>query len=708
MEDLQSEKEYLRKVNNILSGKLRNLEAEYSYHSPYVYAIGDMENNWEFEIKKMNALQAKKTLPPKIDLLKKILESPYFGKIYIEDEIGKREIYIGENNIDHEDVNLVSSYSSSYGDIFAKKLPILSINGNKIKLFKTRHFNIHNRRLCGYKDYEVLHTEKKTDLLEAYKKYITSDFLRNQLLNRGTKGLKPIFQTIDQLQNEIIRMPVNQNVLVQGVPGSGKTTLGLHRLSYIIYQLDKEKMFTKILAICPSNLFLSYIQEQAPNLNLKSVKFQSARDIFFSILPKGINIAKPKIRDDLTYFFNNKFNIDKRGMYASWFRNKGSKGYVELMEIYLKGIKHQLFNRDYSKLHPLLTNSFMLHVLKKYETLPFNSMLLRAASYIEQRLEIIAKDQVDFILPVIKRDLLKYKLNTEKVYQGFLKTKRLFSNREFAELNFNQNKWYEEDIPALIYLSFLIDNVPQKEVDFNHIFIDEGQDLTYVQYVLLKKVFKEASFTIVGDLNQEIFLQRGIESWDFIIPLFKSRLLKLNYNYRSSKEIMNLATSTLIAPSFTGIGVIETGLKPKALKFDGYKSDIYNWGRIYKEHIAKWLQKNESIAIITNSIGESENISITLNEIGIKNTNVVGTSESNLYIANITIISALQVKGLEFDNIIVYNPSNRNYPHDVYFSKLLYMVLTRALHNIIIALVEPPSKLLYKAESEFLIENRRI
>lgn len=706
MHDLKLEKGYLIKVIKVLTKKIRDLEVEYSNYSPYIYAIGDMEDDWDFAIKKNKALRAKHIFPEKIQRLTTLKNAPFFGKIYIEDQHGLKQYYIGEEEIFNEHEYLVISWKSDFGDIFYKKLPIVTVNGHRLKLLKTRNFNISNGQLLDYKDYDV----KENDLLKAYKSYISSDFLQKELVNRNAQKLKPIFQTIDQLQNEIIRMPLNQNVLVQGVSGSGKTTIGLQRLSYIIYQLEKKKTRSKILAICPNKLFLDYIQELVPNLNLKNVEFTSVKNLFLSFLPDGITFAKSKIKDDLTYHLLNSLNENLRNLYSDWFQFKGSKEYIELLEDYVQELKLNFINNDFSTIHHIMSKTFMLDVFGKFKHHPYNEVITKSIDYIEDHFKRQNIENIDDIFPSIKQKISKNKLNNlKKVYMDFLSTNASLYREDFEEPTNNQiNKgiFYEEDSPALIYLSLLLDNVTIKKNNFNHIFIDEAQDLTYIQYLVLKRIYKKACFTIVGDLNQQVFLQRGIGSWDHITPIFKYRKFELQYNYRSTKEIMALATSCLIDPIYKGNGVLETAVKPLQLIFNNKQSRYNIWRKVYKEYFEKWFNNNESIAIITNSIEESENVENILNEIGVVDTNVIYNTECILDSAKITIISALQVKGLEFNNIIVYNPSEDAYPDNSYYSKLLYMVFTRALYNIIFIAVDPPTKLLQSADLNYLFESK--
>ncbi|WP_227394381.1 UvrD-helicase domain-containing protein [Jeotgalibacillus aurantiacus] len=695
---LQLEQDYFDKVSSALVESINDLNKEYEEQSPNVYAVGDLFNSWDFEVKKMKALEAKKTFPQKIKRLESLKDQPYFGKIYVEEGDIKQEYYIGEADIYHNERNLVISWASEYGDLFYKKIPNFEMkDGRNIKLLNIRNFNIQNGCLIDFSDFEILHLDsKQSDLLKAFNHYISSDFLQNHLVNRNAKKLMPVFETIDQMQNEIIRTPGNQNVLVQGVSGSGKTTMGLQRLSYLIYQLEKNNRQSKILAVCPNNLFLDYIKNLVPNLNLNKVEFTSVQDLFFNLSPKGIKIAESKIKDDLTYHFTSTLDETKRNLYAKWFMHKGSLAYIESIESYVNSLKLQIFKKSYAHIHPVLSEKLMMNIFQKLEGVSFNMMIDRTIQYVDQILHQIDKEKAAMISQLFTIEFRNHKTKTDKVYKSFLKTSNMFGGTELDRLNHQQEKWFEEDIPALVYLSHLIDSVSVRS-DYNHVFIDEAQDLNYIQYVILKKIYKNASFTIVGDLNQQIYLQRGLDSWDHITSIFDSELIRLDYNYRSSKEIMDLATSCLIDPEFKGVGVLETGVKPVHVQFDLDESLTFNWKQISQEYLEKWNKNKESVAIITNSVQEAETIKNVVNKIGKFKTKVITKNETSLDDANITIIPAHQVKGLEFNHVIVYNPSDIDYPNNQYFSKLLYMVLTRALYSLLIVEVDPLSELIDKA-----------
>ena len=228
---------------------------------------------------------------------------------------------------------------------------------------------------------------------------------------------------------------------------------------------------------------------------------------------------------------------------------------------------------------------------------------------------------------------------------------------------------------------------------YDHIFVDEGQDMSYIQFLILKYFSHNSSLTIVGDLNQQIYLQNGIGDWEELRSLYNFKFITLDYNYRSTKEVMDLATSCLINPKYSGEGVLETGVKPMQYVLSPKESELTNWGNIIIEFLAVWQAKNESIAIITNSICESEQIERNLNNLGILNTNVIRSSDSILKNDEFNIISTLQVKGLEFNHVLIFNPSKIEFPYNDYSSKLLYMAMTRALFNLVLVVTDPPTVL---------------
>ncbi|MEH7247821.1 hypothetical protein V7114_13665, partial [Neobacillus niacini] len=290
--ELIKEKEYFQRVLEVIFQKIKRLESEYNRISPYVYAVGDLFNDWEYETKKLEALRIKREYEPKLNNLKRLQKEPYFGKIHLVIHDEKKEYYIGQDDIiDTHNKQHVISWRTELGDLFYKRLPSVKLkNGTIVIINKTRSFTIKNGSLESFKDFEIIREENHlSDLLTAYKQYISSDFLQNQLVNRNAQMLRPILQTIDQKQNEIIRMSMNRPIVVQGVSGSGKTTMGLQRLSYIMYHFEKKyNKSASILAICPNDIFLDYINELVPNLSLQSVKFMTIQQLFNKLLPKGI------------------------------------------------------------------------------------------------------------------------------------------------------------------------------------------------------------------------------------------------------------------------------------------------------------------------------------------------------------------------------------------------------------------------------------
>lgn len=598
MKELKLEKEYLDTVVNLIYNRKLKLKDEYKTYSPYIYAVGDMYNDWDFEMKKVKALRMKAIYDPKIRHLKKLEKNPYFGKIVLEKEKVKEEYYIGSEEIRNQKNELVViSWLTEYGDLFYKRLPyeVLS-NGDEVEVLKTRNFNIENSRLVDYKDYEIKSgKESFADLSHAFEKYISSEFLQNELVSRNAQKLQPIFQTIDQIQNEVIRMNPAGTLIVQGVSGSGKTTMGLQRLTYIIYQFEKDyKKRPNILALFPNNIFLDYIHELVPNLNLNAVDFKVVEEFFLGLKSSKIKIEQKKIKDDLTYHLTHSLNEEKRTLYSKWFKLKGSKKYAEKLKRFVEARKERLYTLNFNGIHPTLNNEAMIQMLNAEKNLPYNEMLSKIAKKVEGNLKAIqeiTKEELKNKLSSFRREINSHKQNVADTYQDFLKSEYIFRDLDldpiFIELN-QQGKVYNEDIPALVYLSFLL-NKSNIETRYDHIFVDEGQDMNYIQFLILK--YFSYNFTIVGDLNQQIYLQNGIDNWEELSSISDYKFKSLDYNYRSTREIMELATSCLINPTYIGTGVLETGIKPTQYVFSAKETRLSNWRNIINKYLVEWQAK---------------------------------------------------------------------------------------------------------------------
>ncbi|MEH7250494.1 3'-5' exonuclease, partial [Neobacillus niacini] len=405
--------------------------------------------------------------------------------------------------------------------------------------------------------------------------------------------------------------------------------------------------------------------------------------------------------------FNHVLEKEKKSLYVEWFQLKGAKIYAEHLKEHIDNMKKEAFLGDFTSIHPLLNNKIMNQIYDRVKDLPYNDMYSRTIIFIQQLFDLKSPENSTELVSNFKKYWNVIRKSVNEVYTEFLQKEYLFSadrNNLLVQLSRNQREYYEEDIPALVYTSFLLDK-PNNIQNFDHIFIDEAQDINYIQFLLLKTFCPTSSFTIVGDLNQQIYLQRGIGSWENLKPLFDFNFMSLEYNYRSSKEIMDLATSCLIKTDYKGTGILETGVRPIQYFFNKKTSDTENWLRIKKRYLADWLLSKQSIAIITNSIEDSEKIEESLYSIGLLETNVIRSSNSTLDHSKITIISSLQVKGLEFNHVLLYNPSEKEYPADNYFSKLLYMVMTRALYNLVLLIIDNPTSLLEEADLNYLCQN---
>lgn len=252
----------------------------------------------------------------------------------------------------------------------------------------------------------------------------------------------------------------------------------------------------------------------------------------------------------------------------------------------------------------------------------------------------------------------------------------------------------EDDLPVLFYIHTLLEGIDEKE-KFKHIVVDEAQDYSPFQIYLINSLSKGNSLTLVGDLAQGIYHYKGIKSWsDITEGVFngKATFITLSQSYRSTVEIIEFANSTLDAQ---GLGlksakpVLRHGDKPEVIKSVSRKNSV-----VIIEEIIRKLHSNgkHSIAIITKSYNEGKILEKELKKHTNINFTLVKGNEKESINTDVIIIPAYLTKGLEFDGTIIYNPTEKNYPDNILSQRLLYVALTRALHNEFIITEEELSK----------------
>ncbi|USS01946.1 RNA polymerase recycling motor HelD [Clostridium septicum] len=679
-----------------------------------------------------------------IENYEEALNTPYFGRVDFRELRGEEEsIYIGKQGIsstlDGEEVVVdwrapVSDlyYSGTGGDAYYKA-PSGIIEGN-----------LSLKRKFLFKDNEIkeIFDEGINEIIinQAEGRDLVDEFLKINLEESRGKKLKEVVATIQKEQNDIIRWPKNLPIIVQGSAGSGKTTIALHRLAYLLYRYADTIEGKDILVLAPNKLFLDYISEILPNLGVDQVKQTTFQELVCKRLKlKGkiknkdekikeiIETTDEKRCELITKSSEIKGTLDFKSAidrYISLLESDSVdiqdvvvKGYViftrrEIIRLYLKDLKTFPINKRKDEIKRYLG----LKLKEKIENLciqidiEWEAEIKRIKKEMpdceERRSKLIKvygeRDEIkNYIKSNTKSEMNDYfkewrGITSKDIYLNLFRDKELF---EIATLGKVPDEVFEfmkeevlehaengiideDDLAPLLHINLLLEGVTEKE-KFKHIVVDEAQDYNPFQIYLINKLSKGNSLTLVGDLAQGIYYYKGVKTWEDITNgVFngKATYIQLTQSYRSTVEIIEFANGALEAQKLglkSAKPVLRHGKEPSIIKCNENCEIVDNINRIISEIKD---EGKSSIAIITKSLEEGKALEKMLKKkIKEKISLVKGTEKKSP--GDISIIPAYLTKGLEFDATIIYDPSKGKYSNRLLDQRLLYVSLTRALHS---------------------------
>lgn len=647
-----------------------------------------------------------------IKVLEKASSNPYFARIDFKaiTDSDFKEIYIGRNGISKDGKVLITDWrapiSSLYYDSSTGKTSYKSPTGDVLgEVALKRQYDIENGKLIEYFDVDL----------------VSSDNLLQKYLNANNDSrLKSIVATIQSEQNDIIRRPIDENVIIQGVAGSGKTTVALHKIAYLVYNYINSVKQSQYLVIGPNPVFIKYIKTVLPDLDVSGVSQltfeQFAKDYIGEEIE--INPSNKKISASIAGKSNDIDKFKSSMLYKNMLEN--------FFELYLKGIVSK----------PLKLNDFV--VLTEEEMTPIFARALeeqhatlqgRVDATIERLIDYV-KNNVDSILTryneyennlfknasleereslrkkfikerieiqkncsaTIRKYFAKAVLSPIKLYRLFISMlddfniygyKKINELKKTTMANIKGNKYDFEDLAVLLYLKLRTE--PNRQYsNIKHTVIDEAQDLGIFNFYVLKKCLPTSTFSIFGDLAQSIYDYRGIDNWDEVNSLIfnnKANIVNFNKSYRTTASIMNVADT--ISESIN-LGksdlVVRQGLPvsfDEASTSNELVEQIANKIKEYKEKGYK------TIAVISKTDLLSRYINDDLRELGIVIPNVTEKDDVSLDEFSVCTISNQLAKGLEFDAVILNNVNDKIYSCDSTLDmKLLYVAVTRALHEL--------------------------
>ena len=651
----------------------------------------------------------------KLKLMDKSINKPYFARIDFQrdGEPQTEQLYIGKVGVmDEENNNItidwrapISSmyYDSNIGKV-SYKAPEGTCQGN---LLLKRQYDIEERELKSYQDVDTVSND------ELLKPYLTTN---------SDNRLKNIVSTIQQEQNEIIRKPISQNLIVQGVAGSGKTTVALHRIAYLVYNYRDSVKPNQYMVIGPNKFFVNYISGVLPDLDVDDVKQLTYEELCSEYLNENLTLINEDKK--LIQSITNEEQLEYEKYKVSMEFKKALDKYIEKFEenlIPANGIKIKEYDIIPSKIikkaYDSIEDSIVYDSIKK-KIDRTNLLLEKSIEDSQDTLILYVKKQfkrntigmpikekreelekISYIEKEIRNGLKSRRTkyftslipNMLKIYMDFLSNLSQYADQDFYSRveekikknikNVKSKKVEFEDLSALIYLKTKIIGIEEYK-EYKQVAIDEAQDLGDFSFYALKNLLKSATFSIFGDLAQSIYQYRGINDWQTVVDDTFNGECQMQYllkSYRTTMEIMNSANNIT---SYIGLNtakpVIRHGDEVSYTSFENEDEQI----NLIKEIIEKYKNnKFKTVAVVCKNEKETLEINNKLREKQIEIKNI--TDSDTQYTGGICTITSYLAKGLEFDGVIITDASEQKYNSNRNIDmKLLYVGMTRPLHEL--------------------------
>jgi DNA helicase II / ATP-dependent DNA helicase PcrA len=629
--------------------------------------------------------EAFKTIDRRLKELIILTQSPYFGKVdFIEENSDYEEnIYVGRFGMTPE-----GSYEPAVVDWRA---PVSSLfySGKLGKVKYRAPMGEIEADILGKRQFVI----KKAKLLGMFDSAVDvkDEILQMVLSTNSSEKLKDIIMTIQEEQDNLIRQPRNKTIVVNGVAGSGKTTIALHRVAFLLYNY-RESLQDRVLILGPNSIFMEYISTVLPSLGEVGVKQKTfsdfAMDILYldevmpfksyieRILSKDEEFIKDilyKQSEEFTVFLDNEINkIDDSYFKIDdvIFREETIVTKKEIDDMFQVHYRHMpLFRRTkrikrviFSKLRDARDEAFraLQREFKELEASMSQGQLEMEASNLDFNRRLRIRKLIREVMRV--KDDLKWINNPDVV--------------DLYNLINGHKEFTVDDLAPMLYLKQKLQGVKLKE-EIKHVVIDEAQDYSAIQFKVIKELTKCISMTVVGDANQRLIPLEGelpMLNLHSIVQDLEIEHFPLEKSYRSTKEIMEYANKFLSQSKI--VPLVRSGSPVEEESFENEEQIALK----VKSVLDKLADKGyESVAIVCKDLQQVETFGEKLKALSyIK----VLDKEDIIYTGGTVLIPSYFAKGLEFDVVIVIDKEANQEAALVGDDKIKYVMCTRALHEL--------------------------
>ena len=619
----------------------------------------------------------------KILLLEKMIKSPYFARIdfKFDDEDEFEKIYIGRSSLRK------NSYQEMY--VYDWRSPIASI------FYRFMTGEAFYDAPCGRVTGE-LNLKRQYEIKNGTLEYffdsdvqIVDEFLRQLLSQNTTAKMKAIVETIQHEQDVVIRDMENDLLMVQGVAGSGKTSIALHRAAYLMYQgLQTKLSANNIMIISPNSIFEQYISNVLPELGEDNV----ISSVFEDILSELLNGRKIQSRNDFleNLIVNSKYKEISRNSIEF----KTSSFFREILDQFLIDIPRQWieFEDVYYEGKCVVSRQILKDkILGRTET-PLGIKLEQLEDYILEQIfgtgkgrghkeeKNLIKQEIQKFIKIDIVELYKILFSNEAYFYSLLQNSNPSQNIKniwkYTKENLEADSLYYDDAIAIAYLYLKIYGT-NKYKNIKQVVIDEAQDYYPLQYEIFNLLFSNAKFTILGDMKQTLAKKEDISFYEQIQKILnkkKSSLIMLDKSFRCTNEILNFS-----------LKFIEQSSQIKSFNRNGDSPKVYiaDNSEIFIDEIVKEIKLCQekgfqSICLICKT---EKNSTYLFNKIKHKLDIQLIKNGSASDLQGVFILPVYMSKGLEFDTVLICDADSQNY-YDEDDKNLLYVACTRALHKL--------------------------
>ncbi|UNK19889.1 UvrD-helicase domain-containing protein [Paenibacillus sp. N3/727] len=643
--------------------------------------------------------------------LKKSQPEPYFGRLDFQ-ENGKEEqapLYIGKVGFDREE-------ASEHPMVIDWRAPVASLfysftGGSDPASYEAPEGLVEG--LVYLKRNVVIRKQILERVSDTYNREsggpaVSDEFLVYRLGENKDNRLRDIVSTIQAEQDKIIRAAKNTALIIQGVAGSGKTTVALHRLAFLLYQYKEQVSAEKMIIFAPNHMFLDYISDVLPELGVGDIQQRTFADWASELL--DVSMTPSDASETLAFWFETEMgqgtpdiNDDVRGRY------KGSLRLMNLIERCVEQLEQSaLPEGDFSPWDGavLRRETIAEWFNEEYKPYPLAKRKERVLARLHRWVEMELKKSPS---QAVMKERKKKAAGREKSYGskwpkfeplvlykqlfGAAKINGLWSEEFESEIprevlnstrkDLKKNVVREEDLTPLLYFHCLMNEITGEQ-RFDHIVIDEAQDFSPFQVALLDRFVRGHSFTILGDLSQGIHAYRGVHAWEEMSTLFEPEsraYFALTRSYRSTMEIIEFANGILekgVGSDLLAVPVFRSGDAVRLVRYNGAADREKDLRRALRHLLSKGNYR--TVSILTRTLREAKELHELLAAEWPELHLIDGSKQT--YQGGISVLPVYLSKGLEFDAVIVADADSAHYAEKAWDAKLMYVGCTRALHEL--------------------------